>query len=454
MAFLSLECKEAFYGGACGGGKSDALLMWALEGVDTPGYTAILFRRTFPELRQSGGFIPRSHEWLAKTDARWNGSEHTWTFPSGARLTFGAMQHTKDKYKYQGGEFIRAGFDELTHFNEEQFQWITTRLRRIKGFPWRPQIRSGANPGGEGHLWVKNRYVTQEAIDSIRDGHASVHWNGKKAFVPARLDDNKHLEQEEYRETLSELPPVLRERLLMGDWSVVEDALIKEEWLRYYQTNGEHLQSLDADLNVLAGGTIDQRELTRFATVDTAGTSKQKAEEKRGKPASWSVMAVWDYWPTQKKLFLRHVWRDRVGFTDLCAGIKKTSDEWKPGKVHIENAHLGPAVYDNLKGKAPVALINTVTAFMKGKDGMPGKVERATPLFNKLDRGEIYLPLANADWLPTLEAEWLAWTGLPEEPADQIDVASYAATIVYDWRSTRISRNDFGVSRLPAWGTG
>lgn len=443
MAFLSLECKEAFYGGACGGGKSDALLMWALEGVDTPGYTAILFRRTYPELAQSGGFIPRSHEWLAKTKARWNGSEHTWTFPSGARLTFGAMQRTQDKYKYQGGQFIRAGFDELTHFNEEQFQWITTRLRRIKDFPWMPQIRSGANPGGEGHLWVKNRYVTQEAIDSIREGHASVHWNGKRAFVPARLDDNKHLEQEEYRETLSELPPVLRERLLMGDWSVVEDALIPEKWFSYYEMQDQIIRSLDKNLSIIPGGVIDQRKLHRFATVDTAGTSQQKADEKRGKPASWSVMAVWDYWAAQKKLFLRHVWRERVGFTDLCEGIKRTAAEWSPGITHIENAHLGPAVYDAVKGHARVALINPVTAFMKGKSGMPGKVERATPLLNKLSRGEVFLPLGNNDWLPSLEAEWLSWTGLPDEPADQIDVASYAATICYDWRVRRVDRNNF-----------
>ena len=33
-AFLLLNCKEAFYGGAAGGGKSDALLMCGLQYVD------------------------------------------------------------------------------------------------------------------------------------------------------------------------------------------------------------------------------------------------------------------------------------------------------------------------------------------------------------------------------------------------------------------------------------
>ncbi len=40
QAFLFLNCLEALYGGAAGGGKSDALLMGALQWVDTPGYAA------------------------------------------------------------------------------------------------------------------------------------------------------------------------------------------------------------------------------------------------------------------------------------------------------------------------------------------------------------------------------------------------------------------------------
>ena len=59
---------------------------------------------------------------------------------------------------------------------------------------------------------------------------------------------------------------------------------------------------------------------------------------------------------------------------------------------------------------------------------MPGKVERATPLLNKLERGEVFLPRYNNQWLADLEAEWLAWSGLDNETSDQIDAAAYAAT--------------------------
>jgi phage terminase large subunit-like protein len=362
-----------------------------------------------------------------------------------------AMQHEKDMYNFQGGQFHRVGIDELTHFSEMQYLWMNSRLRRDVGFPWVPQIRSGANPGGVGHLWVKNRFVTQESMDAISLGEKGVYWNDDRAFVPARLDDNQHLEREEYRAELEKFPPVMRERLLNGDWSVVEDALISAEWLSYYEMRGQILCGLDSHGQKIQHGQIDDRECRRFATVDTAGTTKQKEAERKGKPSSWSVCAVWDYWPKQKWLFLRHVWRARVGFRELCDCIERLHKEWAPQRIHVENAHLGPAVIDTLRGKVPVCAINPVTAFMKGKSGMPGKVERATPLLNKLDRGEIFLPAGNNDWLPDLEAEWLSWMGLKDEQSDQIDVASYAATIVYDWKSTTISRSAVSMGTRPGW---
>ena len=42
QAFLLLDCPEALFGGAAGGGKSSALLMAALQFVDVPGYASLL----------------------------------------------------------------------------------------------------------------------------------------------------------------------------------------------------------------------------------------------------------------------------------------------------------------------------------------------------------------------------------------------------------------------------
>src|SRR5712664_1987346 len=92
-AFLLLECREAMYGGAAGGGKSDALLMAALQYVDVPSYATLILRRTFKQLSLPDAIMARSKDWLKGTGASWNEQRKQWVFPSGATLTFGHMQH-------------------------------------------------------------------------------------------------------------------------------------------------------------------------------------------------------------------------------------------------------------------------------------------------------------------------------------------------------------------------
>src|SRR4029450_10088046 len=58
---------ELLYGGQAGGGKSDWLLMGALQYVDVRGYAALILRRSFQDLRRPGAIMSRAKEWLAGT---------------------------------------------------------------------------------------------------------------------------------------------------------------------------------------------------------------------------------------------------------------------------------------------------------------------------------------------------------------------------------------------------
>lgn len=204
--FLDLDCKEALYGGAAGGGKSEALLMGALQYVHQPGYAAILFRRTYTDLSLPEGLMDRADEWLGPSLARWSEKEKTWHFPSGATLTFGYLEYEKHKYRYQGAAFQFIGFDELTQFTESQYRYLFSRLRKLEDFEIPLRMRSASNPGGVGHEWVKQRFIVEGEEHN-------------RPFVPARLEDNPSLHRESYIESLMELDPTTRQQLLEGDWT-------------------------------------------------------------------------------------------------------------------------------------------------------------------------------------------------------------------------------------------
>ena len=211
-AFLLLNNLEAFYGGAAGGAKTEGLLMGALQYVDTPGYAAILFRRTFQELDMANSLMNRAMEWLhpyRKTkEIHWSEKAHRYTFPSGATLTFGHMEHENDKLNYKSAEFQYIGMDELTDFSETQYRYMFSRLRRVKHNPWVPlRMRSGSNPGGEGHFWVKKRF-----LEDIKMHNA--------IFIPALMEDNPALDREDYEVSLAKLDAVEYEQLRWGNWEV------------------------------------------------------------------------------------------------------------------------------------------------------------------------------------------------------------------------------------------
>ncbi|WP_425616254.1 terminase family protein [Anatilimnocola sp. NA78] len=424
-AFLELNCLEALYGGAAGGGKSEALLMAALEYVHVPSYAALILRRDTQRLSLAGGLIPRSHEWLAGTAAKWQGAHKRWSFPTSgapATLTFGYLRDRHDKYRYGSSEFQYIAFDELTEFPEDDYLFLFSRLRRSKGVDAPLRMRSASNPGNIGHLWVRSRFISPAALQAAtrQEAEPNVYWNAGSAYVPARIVDNPALREQEYRQSLLHLPPLARERLMNGDWTIQEQGLLRAEWLRYFQATGESLSLLSPQGTIV--GTVSARDCRRFVTIDPAGTSADRARERQGRAASWTVIQVWDqprggFAPV---LLLRYQVRERVGFDGLCRLLREVHRAWKPHELWIENEKLGQAAVDVLRKEMPLRCIAT-----QSRD----KVARAALLIDKLERGEIFLPQHDVSWRPQLEAEWLAWTGDPLEPADQIDAAAYAAQL-------------------------
>ena len=236
VRFMQRPEWEALYGGAAGGGKSDALLAEALRQVDIPHYRAIIFRKTYPQLTE---LIDRSYEIYkaAFPRANYNDSKHVWTFPSGAKIFFGSMQYTKDRKNYQGKRYDFIAFDELTHFTWDEYSYMFSR-NRPNGAGTRVYIRSTTNPGGVGHGWVKDRFITAaEPLTPIKTDLTVIAPDGKpielkrkRIFVPATVFDNQELLKNDpnYLASLAMMPEAERKALLYGDWDSFSGQVFSE----------------------------------------------------------------------------------------------------------------------------------------------------------------------------------------------------------------------------------
>lgn len=225
--FMSRDEYEALYGGAAGGGKSDALLVEALRQVHIPHYRAIIFRKTFPQLTD---LIDRSYEIYkaAYPSARYNSTGHYWRFKSGAKIYFGNMNTKKDRTKYQGKHFDYIAFDELTHFTWDEYSYMLSR-NRPNGPGTRCYMRASANPGGIGHGWVMDRFITVAPPYTRYVGEYKVTApDGKvitvrrsRVFIPATVFDNKILlrNDPDYIAKLAMMPEAEQRALLYGDWT-------------------------------------------------------------------------------------------------------------------------------------------------------------------------------------------------------------------------------------------
>ena len=221
--FLDATEGEVLFGGAAGGGKSygqvvDALL-YALR---YPRSKQLILRRTFAELdksliRTALGLYPREI-------FTFNSSTHTGRFKNGSCIDFGYCATENDVYQYQSAEYDCIRFDELTHFTEMQYLYLISRVRGANGYP--KQIKSSTNPGGVGHVWVKERFV-----DAAPPGKSFLGDGGMtRIFIPSLLSDNSFLMKADsaYRTRLEALPESEKRALLYGDWNIFEGQYFTE----------------------------------------------------------------------------------------------------------------------------------------------------------------------------------------------------------------------------------
>lgn len=225
---LSCPVFELFYGGAAGGGKTDFLLIDFLDGIQEygPHHSGIHFRRSFTELKDT---MKRAAELYGPLGAVPREQGKIWTFPKGATLRFAFLDSETDVQIYQNEAFTWVGWDQLTTWpTDYAYIWMMTRIRSAHGVPCR--VRSGGNPGGVGHLWVKQRFIDICPPEQIYyDSETQL----KRVFIPAFLEDNRYLmaKDPDYDKRLRMNPEHLYRAYRHGDWDIFAGQVFSE-WRR------------------------------------------------------------------------------------------------------------------------------------------------------------------------------------------------------------------------------
>lgn len=221
--FLSRSEFEVLFGGSAGPGKTDCLIAALTRHVKHPSYHGLLIRRTFPQLQE---IIDRCWRLYPKLGGEYRATDKRWCFPSGAVIDLGHMQHEIDKYNYQGKEYHCIGIDELTQFTETMYTYLFSRLRTTDP-EILPQVLSTTNPGGIGHTFVKERFVTVgQPLRTYTDAKTGL----TRVFIPATIEDNPTLFENDpvYISRLEALPEIEKQRLRYGIWDAFEGQVFTE----------------------------------------------------------------------------------------------------------------------------------------------------------------------------------------------------------------------------------
>ncbi len=263
MMFHSSSADIVIYGGAAGGGKSYSLLLEPLRYMlDTPGFGAVIFRRTSPQITNEGSLWDTSHKMYGMMDSKPNQTNLLWDFkPHGNTIRFAQLELDSSVYDWDGAQIPLLEFDELQHFTKAQFIYMMSRNRTMCGIM--PYIRASCNPEPESWIldligwWIDkdgyaiksrngivkyfvtidDQFVVGDTKKELLEAYPDVKGLVPKSFtfINADLDDNKILTTADpgYRANLMALPEHERERLLKGNWKYKKRGkMFKSEWFK------------------------------------------------------------------------------------------------------------------------------------------------------------------------------------------------------------------------------
>lgn len=392
------------FGGAVGGGKSEALKLKMLQHERKYGKWAsmLLLRASLPELSD---LQKRLMALLPRLGCTWFEQKKEWHFPSGAVLYLGYLESEKDAKRYWGKEYSLILLDEVGHYaTSAAIDQVASRLRSTAPpeVNIHCQLYMTANPGGAGHSWLKAKFIdNREPCKIWTEAETGLTY----CYIPSYLTDNKYLASNtKYIGRVKASGPSWFVRaLLRGDWSVsVNGDIFSREW--FMDNRYKSLPPKDEVLAVIQSWDM---------------ASKDKPENDRSACTTWAI--------TEKGVYLMHAWAGRLQFPQLLQKVKDLAERFNPALILVEDASAGIQLIQTLKQQSRLP-IHKVTPLGK-------KAARAmsTSFYFESQPRRILFPAERAEWLDEVIEEMCGFGEMPHD--DLVDSVVQAITYVMKrWR--------------------
>jgi len=222
--------REVLGGGNRGGGKTEGVLAALARYHEHPKYTALVIRKKADDLKS---WAKRAKEFFAPIGGKVVDRPPQVHFPAGGRIYTGHLNDPDAYTKYVGQEYWIINIEELTQIHSEHTYEQLLGSCRCPIKEINAQMICTTNPGGAGHVWVKNRFVDKcrEEYEDPETGEIRVRYKtyidpetgSSRIFVPMPLHKNEYIYENDkqyvnYLKGISD--PNLKKAWLYGDWEV------------------------------------------------------------------------------------------------------------------------------------------------------------------------------------------------------------------------------------------
>lgn len=214
LEFHQSEVRNFLARGSRGSGKSELLRNDAhMRLLSVPGSAAVLVRNTLKQLNLSHlRFIRKEMQLLGGS---YHGTNYCAVYPNGSQLFFTYVGNEGDSLNLLSAELIAGYFDELSLIPWDDFQKLQSSIRIKKGLGIKGVTRSATNPFGPSAAEVE-KYFVHKDVDYTEDPDYRPDEFG---YIQINMEDNPHIDIEDYKRGLSALPPHLRKAWLHGEYS-------------------------------------------------------------------------------------------------------------------------------------------------------------------------------------------------------------------------------------------